>query len=563
MDIRCPQCSTLYEFDETRIRGRSVNFKCSQCGTVFRVQGPTGDSPKTPRNRWMVKKVQTGDILYFTGMQSLQKWIIDRQVTRQDEISKTGSKWKALGDIGELSSFFQVAESIERVQPGSQPPAPVRGQAAVPIGAASQPAPQPAPRPAPQPAPQPRQPTPTPTAVAAPLPASTAPRPSSQVPQAIAPRPPAHEPAPVPQHQLQPIPELPPRTQAPRPKAGAGPTDSWGGVQPMETGGWSIGGSAASPAPAPRRGGSMEVDLASESGRDYDDAPPRKSPVVPIIVVVLVLLLGAGVTVTLVRPDLLGLRPAKPADTTAVVAAAVGQTPDAATTPEVAAEEDTGEVVAKADPDAAAPPEVVPAKDTPDDPPVHKDDKPARHASDGDDSPMGGSYDGLMSKGYRFLRSGNGDKALAAFQAAAAKSPSNSEPQASIGWAYLTMGNAQSAIAAFNKAIAMNSRYGDAYIGLGQAYRSAGQKAQALKAYEQYLAFYPSGPKASIARHQAETLRDQLRPQGGGGTPNPGGGAPTPDAGGAPTGGTPAPTPANGGGEGVEKVIVAPAGGAP
>ena len=35
MRIRCPNCGTVYNFDEDRIRGRRVKMRCSRCGHIF------------------------------------------------------------------------------------------------------------------------------------------------------------------------------------------------------------------------------------------------------------------------------------------------------------------------------------------------------------------------------------------------------------------------------------------------------------------------------------------------------------------------------------------------
>ncbi len=140
MDIRCPSCHTLYEFNEARLKRGPVNLKCSQCGHVFRVEGRKGKGASTARSkRWMLRKVPAGDVLYFQGLPKLQKWIVDRKVTRQDEISKTGRTWRALGEISELSSFFQVADNLdalhapEPVAPAPQPSAPIQPPVSVSV----------------------------------------------------------------------------------------------------------------------------------------------------------------------------------------------------------------------------------------------------------------------------------------------------------------------------------------------------------------------------------------------------------------------------------------------
>jgi predicted Zn finger-like uncharacterized protein len=39
MDVRCPQCETLYEFDDAHFqKSGAVTLKCSNCGHVFRLE---------------------------------------------------------------------------------------------------------------------------------------------------------------------------------------------------------------------------------------------------------------------------------------------------------------------------------------------------------------------------------------------------------------------------------------------------------------------------------------------------------------------------------------------
>ncbi len=51
--------------------------------------------------------------------------------------------------------------------------------------------------------------------------------------------------------------------------------------------------------------------------------------------------------------------------------------------------------------------------------------------------------------------------------------------------------------------------YGEAMIGMGEAYRKANRGPEALAAYREYLARFPSGAEASIARRWVDTLAAQ------------------------------------------------------
>jgi hypothetical protein len=64
-----------------------------------------------------------GNIFTFRELTTLQKWIIEQKVSRDDEISLSGDQWKRLGNIAELASFFQVVEAAERSRAQAAMPA--------------------------------------------------------------------------------------------------------------------------------------------------------------------------------------------------------------------------------------------------------------------------------------------------------------------------------------------------------------------------------------------------------------------------------------------------------
>ncbi|HVE82273.1 MAG TPA: zinc-ribbon domain-containing protein, partial [Myxococcales bacterium] len=186
MDVRCEKCKTDYEFDDARITEAGVTVKCTTCGHVFKVKkkalvvtvpvntedGQTsvspassvaappagtgafvpsmpGASPAPKDKEWKVRQAN-GNVFSFKELTTLQKWIVERKVSRDDEISLNGDTWKRLGNIAELASFFQVVDEAQKgqqlqalqsagalgyVPPGATP----AGGYAVPSGDALQP----------------------------------------------------------------------------------------------------------------------------------------------------------------------------------------------------------------------------------------------------------------------------------------------------------------------------------------------------------------------------------------------------------------------------------------
>lgn len=202
MDVRCDKCGTEYEFDENRIGANGVTVKCTACGFVFKVRRPRRPPPratttigKGPQGReWLVRKPD-GQMIAFRELTTLQKWIVEGRINRDDEISKNGETWKRLGNIMELEPFFSVyekARTLNTLMDGSEQ-VELRGSEV--LGAAN-------PIPQPQPItqhPQPIQTTPppphsvpqpaAPVALTNPVPATPPSAPTVPVPAATAPVP--------------------------------------------------------------------------------------------------------------------------------------------------------------------------------------------------------------------------------------------------------------------------------------------------------------------------------------------------------------------------------------
>ena len=163
MDVRCERCRAQYVFDDDQVTPAGLTVQCTNCGHVFKVrkkelvvtvpvkpgeiqgtplpasaaapraQAPpattpsppasgriltpvpaTTSSPAAPEPReWRVRQAN-GNVFAFRELTTLQKWIIEQKVGRDDEISQGGENWKRLGNIPDLASFFQVVEAAER-----------------------------------------------------------------------------------------------------------------------------------------------------------------------------------------------------------------------------------------------------------------------------------------------------------------------------------------------------------------------------------------------------------------------------------------------------------------
>lgn len=125
MDVRCDKCGTEYEFDDNRIGPQGVTVKCTACGFVFKVRRSSEIEARRPPPRastnlgsgpqgreWLVRRPD-GQMVAFKELTTLQKWIVEGRIGREEEISKNGETWKRLGNILELEPFFSVYEKAQ------------------------------------------------------------------------------------------------------------------------------------------------------------------------------------------------------------------------------------------------------------------------------------------------------------------------------------------------------------------------------------------------------------------------------------------------------------------
>ncbi len=165
MEVRCDKCQTAYEFDEKKLGPDGTSVKCTECGYLFRLArrgvadtlgrktsigrpsdfvgsgtpthpdpvnvidtgaidriDPIDQNAGTDPDLWMLR-LTTGEVFTFRDLTTLHQWIVEGKVTRQDELSRKGDRWRELGDINEFSSFFNVVDRAQAaVYPLSDPP---------------------------------------------------------------------------------------------------------------------------------------------------------------------------------------------------------------------------------------------------------------------------------------------------------------------------------------------------------------------------------------------------------------------------------------------------------
>lgn len=129
MDVTCERCGTAYEFDDALVSERGTTVKCTNCGHQFKVR--RAQAPGAPE-RWLVRTID-GRELEFRALRELQAAIAQALITRDDVLSRGGSRPRRLGSIAELEPFFSSAAGGHPTNLGLGPHAPHRARGGAPV----------------------------------------------------------------------------------------------------------------------------------------------------------------------------------------------------------------------------------------------------------------------------------------------------------------------------------------------------------------------------------------------------------------------------------------------
>jgi predicted Zn finger-like uncharacterized protein len=140
MDVRCDRCQTEYELDDEAVAGAGASVQCTTCGHTFVVSrmppielrttpsagvpgAPPGAAPEVaapatgsappPMPEWVLS-TEAGQSHRLRDLTTLQKWIVERRVSRVDRVAHRGGPWRPLGEVDELRAFFDVVEQADR-----------------------------------------------------------------------------------------------------------------------------------------------------------------------------------------------------------------------------------------------------------------------------------------------------------------------------------------------------------------------------------------------------------------------------------------------------------------
>ena len=138
MRVTCNQCNTRYRLDEKYLSRGKIRVKCKRCENIFMVKGSSNELEPTvepsvsevendstsmsplnkttnpnitskTRTRILIRQ-ENGALKECQDMAKLQRWVIEGDVSRQDQLSYDGDTWTSLGAVSALSSFFRASD---------------------------------------------------------------------------------------------------------------------------------------------------------------------------------------------------------------------------------------------------------------------------------------------------------------------------------------------------------------------------------------------------------------------------------------------------------------------
>ncbi len=484
MEVHCERCGTSYSLDAARLGAAGARVRCARCGHVFLVQRPAegtvagASAPARPappeglRREWRVRR-RDGSLSSLRELTTLQRWIVEGKLSREDEVGLDGENWRPLGTIPDLQLFFSAADALVRV-------------AALEAAALARPSPAPASPPvdvpkAPVAASPVRSPTPSPNAVPvlAPVLAPTQETPAS----------------PLVGRRLSVGAAEPAFTQS---AAGLGvaAADDWEppklrrglggpllllllGLALVAGGVWAYFYLWLPEAQRERaeqaRNSQLEREQADHEARQkaaearakqellqslaanaaQDAGPAAKADAGPV---------PRGLREAPPPPD--GPTPTPPSSP-ALPARAIAPSPGAA---------------AGADASPAAPPKVRPG------------------------GPQ--TFEEWMAEATRRRTHERAAGALSAYDRALELQPLSAEAHTGRGLALLDLGRRHEGLVEFHRALELDPRDGVAVLGLAEAYRSLGRVEEARGAYQRYLEGWPGSSEAGAARAALESLKE-------------------------------------------------------
>lgn len=124
MIIRCDRCDTEFSLDESQMREGGTAVRCSVCSHVFTAHPP--DPRDVAHRPWQIRS-EDGVLFSAKNLRVVANWISEARLTPNDEISRTGHRWRKLSEIPEFQGLLGLdnAPGIEVIkEAGAEVPEP-------------------------------------------------------------------------------------------------------------------------------------------------------------------------------------------------------------------------------------------------------------------------------------------------------------------------------------------------------------------------------------------------------------------------------------------------------
>lgn len=140
--IVCEKCNTRYRYDASKIPAGGRKMRCSTCGHIFLAMprtivagnpvtpGEGGDDdeselqleeeenaskkpaaePKKDEKKKRILLRQDGTRYAVADTATLQRWIVERRISREAELSLDGEVWEKVSERMDLAPFFSIVE---------------------------------------------------------------------------------------------------------------------------------------------------------------------------------------------------------------------------------------------------------------------------------------------------------------------------------------------------------------------------------------------------------------------------------------------------------------------
>jgi predicted Zn finger-like uncharacterized protein len=477
MDVRCDRCQTEYELEDQTIGEQGASVQCTTCGHTFVVSrsqrmaaftptpspAPAADSGSVG-GTWVLT-TEEGRTHRFRDPTTLQKWIVERRVGRNDKVTAPGAgSARRLGEVEELRPFFDVVDQADRAAArgvrATRPETPGRARPSAGRAYAS--------------------PDEDDDDV---LSSSQRTRGGFRASGARS----------RDEYDSGARTILPVRDGRTNPLAGRDDDDAMDFPSlPVRHTGRNIGIGAVLVALA-----GLAAYLGFKSaGLGGSHVPPSASP--PVAVAPAAPLPAAPAAAPASAPAPTPAPAAAPAPT----AAAPSPAAPAPVSPQVAAAPSAPAPVAAPSAPAAAPGAPAPAASAP-------ARAPSRAATN--EAPSHAhTYEQLVAEADRALGNGSTAKAEKLFAEALRLEPNGVAAVTGTAYVLLDREKPLAAIGLFKRALGIAPTFPQALFGLGEAYRAEGEPTQAVEAYKRYLAAAPGGADAPAARRQIRDLEEQL-----------------------------------------------------